>query len=325
MENSKWLSLRRIYRMSKVCLGIIFNHKFNKNIPVLEKIYRSRFCDLYYIVPFNTESIQGINPDRIIPVYETSYCFQGYITQAYESLKNEKYSHYIFIGDDQILNPKLNENNILTELGILENESYIKEIFPYHEIANGSLKDQSNKLYNILSAFRINGGVSYEAEIPSYEAACEKCRHHGLKIAKRLPLKFFLTRGYLHPKYLPLTLVTLGINRGFRLPYPLFKAYSDLIIIDKNSMEEFCRLSGVFAAMNIFVETAIPLAMVLACSTIRTEKKLMNHYHGVENWDEEIPRFEEKYRKDLDVLFDNWDESVLYYHPIKLSKWKIGE
>lgn len=308
--------------MSDVCLAIIFNHKFNKNIPVLEKIYKERFHNLFYIVPFNTSEIDGIDPDRIISVYETSYCFQGYISQAYEKLKDKKFSHYIFIGDDQILHSNLNENNIIEKIGLKENESYIKEIIPYDEIGNGSLVDQSNKLYNILSAFRINVGVSYKDEIPSYEDACKKCKKHGLKVSKKLPFKFFMSKGYLNPKYLPLTLVTLGINKGFNLPYPLFKAYSDLIIVDQNSMDEFCRLSGVFAAMNIFVETAIPLAMVLACENIKTENYL-NGLHGVENWGKDIDLFEQKYKKDLNYLFDNFGDNILYYHPVKLSKWKF--
>ena len=310
--------------MSNVCLIIIFNHKYISNISILEKIYGKRFSNLYYIVPFNSEKLSCINNSRIIPVYETSYCFQGYIAQAQDQFKNPKFSHYIFIGGDQILNPRLNENNILEELTIKDNDSYIKEIIPYDEVSNGSLKDQSNKLYNILGAFRINVGVSYKNEIPSYDEACKKCIEHGIRIAKKLPLKFFMNKGYLAPKYLPLTLVTIGINKGFKIPYPLFKAYSDMIIIDKNSINKFCHLSGVFAAMNIFVETAIPLAMVLTCSSIRTEKDMKN-YHGVENWGEEITNFENKYKKDLSYLFDHFDKDVVYYHPIKLSKWKTED
>lgn len=308
--------------MNKVCLGIIFNHKYNKNIPLLEKLYGDKFSNLYYIVPFNTEEMEGVDNNRIISVYETSYCFQGYITQAYEKLVSEEFTHYIFIGDDQILNPKLNENNILNELGIRENESYIKEIIPYDEISDGSLKDQSNKLYNILSAFRINVGVSYKSEIPSYKEACKKCEEHGLKISKRLPLKFFMNRGFIAPKYLPLTLVTLGINKGLNLPYPLFKAYSDMFIIDQKSMKEFCRISGVLAAMNIFVETAIPLAMVLSCENIKTEKDLKK-WKGIENWNSDIITFENKYHQNLSYLLENFGDYIIYYHPIKLSKWRI--
>lgn len=309
--------------MSDVCLVVIFNHKYNKNISVLEEIYGGKYSSLYYIVPFNNDEIKGIGKDRIISVYETSYCFQGYIAQAYNQIKNQEYSHYIFIGDDLILNPKLNENNILSELSLLKDESYIKEIVPYGDITNGSLVDQSNKLYNILSAFNINVGVSYKDEIPDFNEACEMCRRHGMKISKKLPLKFFMNKGYIYPKYLPLTIVTLAINRGFKLPYPLFKAYSDMIVIDQNSMDEFCRLSGIFAAMNIFVETAIPLAMLFSCNKIKQEKDL--NYYGVENWGKEIEAFEKKYHRDLNYLFNNYEENVIYYHPVKLSRWTMGD
>lgn len=309
-------------KMSSVCLVIIFNHKYNKNIKILEEMYANRFHNLYYIVPFYSEKLHGVSADKIIPVFETSYCFQGYIAQAYNKIKNTRYEHYIFIGDDQILNPKLDENNIINELGIKKGQSYIKEIIPYGEISKGSLKDQSNKLYNIITAFRINGGVNYKNEIPSYEEAKKKCEQIGLKISDKLPLSFFMEKGLIGYKYLPLTLVTLCINKGFKLPYPLFKAYSDMIIIDSQSMDEFCRLSGVFAAMNIFVETAIPLAMVLSCSSIKYENEA-NGWKGVEYWGIEIEEFENKYDRKFINLVNDFGEKIIYYHPIKLSKWEI--
>ncbi|WP_343246827.1 hypothetical protein [Diplocloster hominis] len=304
--------------MSKVCLVIVFNHKYNRNIPILEKLYHDRFHAIYYIVPFNQEKVAGIQEEKIIPVYETSYCFQGYFAQAYRRIKNDEYSHYIIIGDDQILNPKLNENNILSELNLGENESFIKNITPY----GNSVGDQSNKFYAIISAFRINTGVSYKNEIPSYDEAVNKCRQHGLKVQKKFPLSFFLHKGFLGPKHIMLTLFVLAMNKGRKLPYPLFKSYADMLVIDKSSMDEFCRLSGVFAAMGIFVETAVPVAMVLACNSIKLEENL-NGYYGVEKWRDEITDFETEHHSDLNHLLKNFGDNVLYYHPIKLSRWKV--
>lgn len=79
--------------MSRVCLSIIFNHKYDINIPLLERMYNKRFSSLFYIVPFSSGKIEGVSSNRIIPVYETSYCFQGYISQAYERIKNNNYTH----------------------------------------------------------------------------------------------------------------------------------------------------------------------------------------------------------------------------------------
>lgn len=306
--------------MSRVCLLIVFNHKYNKNIPMLQKIYGKRFSNIYYLVPFNSEIIEGLDMNHVISVYESSYYFQGYFAQAYEKIKYDSYEHYVIIGDDQILNPSLDENNIIEKMGLENKDSFIKKIVPYGKSGG----DKSNKLYTILSPFRINTGISYKLEIPTKEEAELCCKKHGYEVTDKLPWSFLLKKGYVHPKYILQTLVCLLINRGRKLPYPLFKAYSDMIIIDATSMELFCRYSGVFAAMNIFVETAIPLAMILSCERIKEEKDL-KRYHGVENWGVDIEYFEDKYKKDLNYLFDNFSEDVLYYHPIKLSKWQYEE
>lgn len=50
--------------MGRVCLGIIFNHKYNKNVEIIESIYKDRFKNVYYIIPFNTEKIQGVKQDK---------------------------------------------------------------------------------------------------------------------------------------------------------------------------------------------------------------------------------------------------------------------
>jgi len=34
------------------CLCIVFNHPFPKNIPLPEKLYRTRFQKIEYIMPF---------------------------------------------------------------------------------------------------------------------------------------------------------------------------------------------------------------------------------------------------------------------------------
>jgi len=303
--------------MSKICLVIIFNHKYNKNIIRLQDIYGKRFDNIYYIVPFNTEIVDGVDVKHVISVYETSYCFQGYLAQAYDKISDSNYSHYVVIGDDQILNPFLNQENIVNELGLAENESFIKEIIPFHK----SSGDQGYKLFNILAGFRMNVGVSHKGEFPTCEEATKKCESKNIEVSKKITFKYLAHKGFLSPKFLLLTLMSIIINKGIKLPYPLFKAYSDIMIINQHAMEEFCRLSGVFAAMNMFVETAIPLAMVLACDRIKVEGDI-NGYYGVEKWRDEIPVFESKYNNDLTNLFSNFGEKVLYYHPIKLSRWK---
>ena len=59
-------------------LVIVFNHRYDKNIAALEKIYRKKFFNIKFLVPF-------YNGDRedVIPIYENSHYFQGYFAQGY--------------------------------------------------------------------------------------------------------------------------------------------------------------------------------------------------------------------------------------------------
>ncbi|MBN8650204.1 MAG: hypothetical protein J0L67_02190 [Cytophagales bacterium] len=91
--------------MSKVALIIIFNHKFEKNLPALKNIYQERFEDIYFVIPFYAGS-----ETNVIPVYDHSYYFQGYIAQALKFISH-KFDHYLFIADDLFLNPAINQSN----------------------------------------------------------------------------------------------------------------------------------------------------------------------------------------------------------------------
>lgn len=114
---------QKYYNMENIALIVIFNHRFDRNIPILDGLLRGKWSNIFYIVPF----YDG-DRDDVITVYESSYCYQGYIAQAYQKLKEYKFDHFVFIGDDMVLNPNLTEKNILSELGIGRNDSYFPVI-----------------------------------------------------------------------------------------------------------------------------------------------------------------------------------------------------
>jgi len=89
---------------TKIVLIIIFNHRYDDNLEKLDRIYKNRFSNVYYIMPF----YDGPRLD-VIPVYENSFCFQGYVAQALASFYMRDCTHYVFIGDDLLLNPNLNQ------------------------------------------------------------------------------------------------------------------------------------------------------------------------------------------------------------------------
>ena len=78
--------------MNKVALIIIYNHKFDRNIDILENIYKDRFSNIYHLVPFYTG-----DKSNVISVYENSHYFQGYVAQGFKSYFKEEFEHYFFI------------------------------------------------------------------------------------------------------------------------------------------------------------------------------------------------------------------------------------
>ena len=62
--------------MTKVALIIIYNHQYIKNIEITERIYNGKFSNIYHLVPF----YHGVR-SNVIPVYDNSHYFQGYVAQ----------------------------------------------------------------------------------------------------------------------------------------------------------------------------------------------------------------------------------------------------
>ena len=66
----------------------------------------------------------------------------------------------------------------------------------------------------------------------------------------------------------------------------------------------------------------MPTAMALVCNDIVTES--MTDKRGVELWGQrDRDKFAEDNRYEIDTLFKNFPPEVIYYHPVKLSKWKL--
>ena len=106
------------------------------------------------------------------------------------------------------------------------------------------------------------------------------------------------------------------------VPYPLSGGYSDIFVISKNKLFDVARTCGVFAAMNLFVEIAIPTAVVL---NVKREKVVtfdQTEYTGKAFWEKDIELFENEYEFDLKKLMSGWKEEWLFVHPVKLSKWR---
>ena len=297
--------------MSKICLSFIFNHKYEKNICKLRQIYKDRFSTIRYLSPFSTYN----DDQEVIPIYETSINFQGYIAQAYKQLpKNCEY--YIFCADDLLLNPELTENNILDKLNC-DSTSYIKYLNPIweHSFAWHKFKECNsypNKDCNI----------KYLSLLPSRKQLLAKYEKFDYKY-RNISLKNF--KG-IRDKTINWDRISSGLKYLIKTKYkrhiqlPLIEGYSDFIIIPSRSLKSFCHYCGIFAAMNIWVDSAIATAMILSSEKITTEKD--HSLKGTEFWNEEDLKLKiESSKNKLDQIGKLFDNDEFYIHPIKLSKF----
>jgi hypothetical protein len=166
--------------------------------------------------------------------------------------------------------------------------------------------------------------------LPSYEEAVKKFNHHGMDVlpltkenifGNQTPpnkkwLEYWLFKQYhLRYKWKPYK------KKGkIELPYPVAGSYSDILIVTKESIYDFCRYCGIMAAVGLFVELAIPTALLLASKKIMQEKDIL--LKGKALWSAaEVEEVEKTFNKSLTSLMKGFPADQLYYHPVKLSKW----
>jgi hypothetical protein len=303
----------------KVALIIIFNHKYEKNIDLLKRIYGKRFTDIYYIMPFYSGNVENI-----IPVYENSYFFQGYIAQAFSRFYREDYDYYYFIGDDLLVNPSINESNLHEIFKLDGREAFISQFIQLHktkywqwtrEAVEYRLKRKGTELYN---------------ELPSFERALSKFKLHGLELGRlkfsqvyRFKLNKWSDERFSKYVTLPTWVKHYAIyfinGNRFSLDYPLCGAYSDTFLVPAYAIKSFSTYCGIFAASELYVELAIPTALILSCDKILTEGDI--EWKGKTFWSKiDVDEFLEKYN-DINQLQADFPEKCLYIHPVKLSRW----
>jgi hypothetical protein len=261
----------------------------------------------------------------VIPVYENSYYFQGYIAQGLKSYFSNDYAHYFFIADDLILNPTINENNYTQHLNLSTKSCFLPSFLTLHEIKD-SWWTRVNEAYH----YKIKTpGIEAETQLPDYNTALMAFKKFGLEIKpltfnqiwkKPATFKEVMRRILLDKHFLIDKIKSKIFKQHYSLPYPIVGSYSDIFVVNSSTIKQFCHYCGVFAATDLFVEVGLPTAMVLSAEEIVTEKDLL--LRGKPLWTENDYLILEKYDNNLNRLLDNFPDNHLYLHPIKLSRWK---
>jgi hypothetical protein len=304
--------------MLKVALIIIYNHQYNKNIEILERIYKNRFSSIYHLVPFYNG-----DKDNVIPVYESSYYFQGYVSQGLKSFFKEEYSHYFFIADDMILNPMINEDNYREHLGLSDETCFISRLSTIDEAKRFWTMNQHAIMYNTQSP-----GVEAMGQLPNHNQALDLLKRFGI-VNKTLKFEYiwqtpetykqWVNRIKKNKTFILRYFKNKVTKKEYELSYPLVRSYSDIFVVSSDAIKQFCHYAGVFAATRLFVELAIPTALVFSAKKIKTEKDIQ--LKGRALWTKKYFSVLDTYEYKLRNLLDNFPKDQLYIHPVKLSKW----
>ena len=328
--------------MNSATLVIIYNHHYPKNIEKLDLIYKEKFKKIFHLIPF----YDGENPN-VIPVYGNSFYFQGYIAQAFARLSQEFSDHFLFIADDMILNPKIDEKSYKEIFNVDLDDNFIpyfemlseKKTFAYRvpEALTWQIKKPGLEIESLLptpeQAEEIFRGFGWTNLFVTPVGAFEKCFSYlpilklsQLNLKKTFKALYYLSRTnirILKKNYLLGWKVRSRWNLKFSkgkisLDYPLVSAYSDLLVINKLDFPQFARHCGLLAASELFVELAIPAALVFSSKKIVTESDTTRS--GRAYWGDEVEELG-IYRFKLNNLLENFPDEKLYIHPVKLSEW----
>jgi len=314
-----------------VTLVVIYNHNYPENIEKVNNLYKNRFDFIRHLMPF----YQGYSQD-VIPVYENSFYFSGYVAQATRDLLKLDTNHFLFIADDLILNPSISSGNFRAVFNLKNLDSnFIPGFVEFHKVnqywqrTREALEWSANK-----------PGLEIASLLPSFNEAQAKFDKLGLNVngvskkSLMIPLRErlgMLARGF-DPSRLtsygnlahPILWVLQIIQSTFvskKMPYSLVGGYSDIFAVSKKTLPLFAHYCGLFSASDLFVEVAIPTAMALASDDVSTEATTSlkgKAYWGFET--DDLAAFENS----IDKLLADFPHSQMYVHPIKLSTWNAG-
>ena len=293
-------------------LVVVFNHRYEGNIDILEDLYRNRF-ETTYLMPF----YRGAHP-KVVPVYDSSHYFHAFVAQAYRDYRDPRATHYAFAGDDLFLNPLLDSENMGSMIGLPEDAGYVKT---YSNLAGAPFA--WSHLVPAVKRLSASTGVNYHRELPDKDEAHSRVARHIDPVYRigRANLDGFDGKLHLHTATARRSAAFFLRHPKLRtVPYPLLWGYSDLFVVPATAMDDFVHYCSVFAAMRLFVEIAIPTALALACSHIRTESH--GDLTGIEVWHgHEQQQLVDRFGGSIRRLTDEFPPDWLYVHPIKLSKW----
>lgn len=300
----------------KVCIVVVFNFAYPQNIAAIRRIYGQKFSRVCFLMPF-----VETHDEEVIRVYDSSYRFGNFFAQGLAGFYREEYSHYVFVADDMVLNPALNEGNLREIFGLSENSSFITSI---QTINQGNL-DWPHLLNALRTIHLPNKYVNIWDQLPSRAEAVSRLAEHGLpatgmRLGQLRGLKQKHVRHRLIKAAVFLYVYRKSLNAS-KPAYPLASGYSDLLVVTKSAIKQFCHYAGLLSSFGLFAEVAVPTALALSAAHVATAAT--THLRPGDMWtSEDFAALEQRYEKDLGALLARFPEDKLFLHPVKVSRWK---
>ncbi len=292
-------------RRVRICVCVLMNHPYPKNIPLLRKIYKDRFAKVLFLVPF-----ERLPDEDVVTVYRGSYNHSGYLVDAAERIKQIDCDYVLVTHDDVLINPKLSEETFLSTFPLERDEGFIP-LADFNKDEYGSWTWYYGVIPKFLYPMSFIFGTGVEAAtlrrfLPDPDDLRRKFDAANIEYTETL--KLVSRDPYDHIPGLASQLAILGRSGGVSsekldrislalkaslfdavaeaehqakqgseisdvvdlpLPITFSKAFTDFYIVPQSSLGDFIHFVGVAAAANLFVEVMTPVALFAACSKVR--------------------------------------------------------
>ena len=333
--------------MARIALVVLYNHHYPQNVDRINALYRGRFDSVTHLIP----NYSGESPE-VIPVFGNGHVFSSYVAQAYHHIRHYDADHYLFVGDDLVLNPQVNQDNADHLLGLRGDTCFIPlwELDQYYPVAHDAYYWRPNKpgaevaslLPSESEARRRFAAAGYPVapvpwnviHLPAIvrgQAAgdirkIDSGQHHKRSIARLYDSA--RGRSLVRSVYRRVVVPVESKRRALDLRYPMIAGYSDIFGISAEHLKTFSTYCGLFAAGGLYCEAAVPTAMILTTCDIVIEAELPlsgaalgpeaiigdKHWHAGPHRD-----FAAEVDGDFGRFLQQYPDDLLYYHPVKLS------
>lgn len=300
----------------KLGLCVFFNYPFPSNIPIWRELYGDLFSEITFIQPL----VRSAEPD-VVTVYRAAFNFAGFFSDARSALEAMDVDAVVFTGDDCVLNPALFGEGFASRFRWGPDVSgFIPELLPF---ANANWLRNRHKL-SVLGRFiggygffdqRIQG---WQQHLPDPEGILARYRALGVAVDDLdLPPAEEIEK--LTGTQREIIRRTFRGNPTAPQPYPLSYAISDFFIVAKSHLPEFCHQAGLLAAMNVFPEAAVPMALVSLGGTLRQARECGLAFQWTYGRNPDATFFVPNSMEELRDCVSSQPANSIFIHPVKMS------